>query len=484
VTPLRKLRKILFYLFLLIYLMLCPLVILHVLGYDLQVGGKQPILATGDLYVISFPPGAQVFVDGKKYSELTPTPVLDLAPGAHQLTLSLQDYIPWIHTVTIEEGKTSVLRDILLLPQQWRREELHPAMFQDILPMSEYPNLLLRQGPLLTDLYLYEMEKREVLPLVDAKSPLAQARIDSLIPLVNGSVLLVEARQGSSVLRLLITIQSGRVTVEDLSALIPEGIGTLEWTAENNRDLFFCREGFVTRINVPGARTYPRFPYQLRGFGIHNGTLYLLTLEGSLLSMDYEAGNVRSLDEYESIFSLLPAAGFIKITPRPNGVIIFRGQSGELLTAGKGGTVALERIKGYREHPEPSQLVLWQDQRIALLQLDQDGVSDLSTAATPQLQWLSVSGIDVQQAFFVLEGTHILYRDGESVLLLGPEREGERQKFPVADIRRGTSMYYYDRAGRLYFIDGLTGRLSSLQIIEKTQFVDQLLLDLRKRLPP
>jgi hypothetical protein len=484
VTPLWKLRKILFFLFLISYLTLCPLVILHVLGYDLQMGGKQPILATGDLYVVSFPPGAQVFIDGKKYPELTPLSVVDLTPGAHQLTLSLQDYMPWIHTVTIEKEKTSLLRDVLLIPEQWRREELHPATFQDIFPISEYPNLLLRKGPLLADLFLYEMEKRELLPLVDVKSPLAQARIDSLIPLVNGSVLLAEARQGSSVRRLLITIQSGNVAVQDLSALIPGGRRTLEWAAENATDLFYFSEGFVTRINVPAARTYPRFPYRLRGFGIRDGTLYFLTPEGSLLSMDYEAGNVQTLDEYKSIGSLLPAAGFIRITPRPNGVMIFRGQAGELVAAGKGGTVALEGIKGYREHPEPSQLVLWQDQRLAVLQLDPGGVSGQGKAATQQLQWLSVSGINVQQAFFVLEGTHILYRDVESVLLLGPEREGERQKFPVADIRQGTSMYYSDRTGRLYFIDGPTGRLSSLQIIEKTQFVDQLLLDIRKRLPP
>ena len=95
-----------------------------------------------------------------------------------------------------------------------------------------------------------------------------------------------------------------------------------------------------------------------------------------------------------------------------------------------------------------------------------------------------MSGINVQQAFFVLEASHILYRDGESVVLLGPEREGQWRKFPVANVHRDTSIYYSDHTGRLYYIDGRTGRLSSLQIFEKTQFVDQLLLDLRKKLPP
>jgi hypothetical protein len=484
VNPLRKLRKVLFYLFLLSYFVICPLLILHVLGYDLQVAGKRALLATGDLYLVSFPPGAQVFVDDKQYPELTPTSVLNLAPGEHQLTLSLQDYIPWIHTVTIEEGKTSVLRDVLLLPQQWQREELNPAVFLDILPISEYPNLLLRQGPRLVDISLYEMEQREVLPLVEKTSPFAELRIDSMVSLVNGSVFLLEARQGSSGVRLLVTIQSGHITVQDLSGLIPEGIGSLEWAAENARDLFFYRGGSVTRINVPRTRTSPAFPYRLRGFGIHNGNLYFLTLDGGLLSLDYDAANVRSLDGYDSIISLLPATGFIKVIPRPNGVMIFRGQNGELVISGLGKPMALERIKGYREHPEPSQLLLWQDRRLAVLHLGPGGASGRGAAAVPDLQWLPVSGINVEQAFFVLEGTHILFRDGARVLLLGPDREGERRKFPVADIRRGTSLYYSDRLGRLYFIDSLTGRLSSLQIIEKTQFTDQLLLDLRKRLPP
>jgi hypothetical protein len=479
-----KLRRFLFYFFLLVYIVLCPLIILHVLGYNLQLSGKRLIQATGDLYIASFPPGARLFVDSKEYSKLTPTSVLDLPPGPHELALSLQDYIPWIHTVTIEEGKTSVLRDILLLPQQWQLEELHPAAFQDILNMSEYPNLLLQQGPRLIDLFLYELERQEILPLVDVKSPFAEARIASLIPLANGSVLLVEAQRESSGLRLLVTIKSGSVTIKDLSTLIPAGIDGLQWAAENATDLFYYREGFVARINVPSGRSYPRFPYRLRGFGIHNDTLYFLTLEGSLISLDFDAKNVRSLDEYKSINSLLPASGFIRITPNDNGVLIFRGQNGELITAGKGGTVALERIKGYRDDPDPSQLVLWQDQRLAVLRLDPAAVSGQITAAAPQLQWIPVSGINVQQAFFVLEASHILYRDGESVVLLGPEREGQWRKFPVANVHRDTSIYYSDHTGRLYYIDGRTGRLSSLQIFEKTQFVDQLLLDLRKKLPP
>ncbi len=479
-----KLRRFLFYFFLLVYIVLCPLIILHVLGYNLRLSGKRLIQATGDLYIASFPPGARVFVDAKEYSKLTPTSVLDLPPGPHELTLSLRDYIPWIHKVTIEEGKTSVLRDVLLLPQQWRLEELHPAAFQDILPMSEYPNLLLQQGPRLIDLFLCELERQKVLPLVDLKSPFAEARIASLIPLANGSVLLVEAQRESSGLRLLVTIKSGSVTIKDLSTLIPAGIDGLHWAAENATDLFYYREGFVARINVPSGRTYPRFPYRLRGFGIHNGTLYFLTLEGSLISLDFDAKNVRSLDEYKSINSLLPASGFIRITPNDNGVLIFRGQNGELITAGKGGTVALERITGYRDDPDPSQLVLWQDQRLAVLRLDPAAISDQNTTAAPQLQWIPVSGVKVQQAFFVLEGTHILYRDGESVVLLGPEREGQRRVFPVTNVHPDTSIYYSDHAGRLYYINGRTGRLSSLQIFEKTQFVDQMLLDLRKRLPP
>lgn len=481
--PLRRFRKILFYLFLLIYILLCPLLILHVLGFKLQVGGKRPMLATGDLYVASFPPGARLILDDKEYAKLTPTSVLNLRPGPHQLTLSLQDYIPWIHTVTIEEGKTAVLRDILLLPQQWRRDELHPEAFRDILPVSEYPNLLLQQGPRIVDLFLYELERQEVLAVVDVKSPFAQATINSLVPLANSSVLLVEGRLLSSDVRLLITIQSGSVAIEDLSDLIPAGIDGLQWAAENAKDLFSYRDGFVTRINVPNRRIYPRFPYSLQGFGVGNSTLYFLTADGRLLSLDFNANNVETPDVFRGIDSQLPRTGFIKITPLDNGMMIFRGGNGELVTAGKHGIVALERIKGYRKDLDPNQLVLWQDQNLAILRFNPGRVSDQSTASPSQVEWIPVSGIRVEQAFFALEGTHILFRDGERVFLLSPDREGQRSTFPVAEVRRDTSVYYSDHTGRLYYIDSGSGRLSSLQIVEKTQFVDQLLLDLRKRLP-
>jgi hypothetical protein len=48
-------------------------------------------------------------------------------------------------------------------------------------------------------------------------------------------------------------------------------------------------------------------------------------------------------------------------------------------------------------------------------------------------------------------------------------------------VRSGTSVYYSEPAGELFYIDPETGRPSRLEIVRKTQLVEQLLLELRQR---
>jgi hypothetical protein len=476
------LRKLLFYLFVLIYILVCPVVILRVLGYDIRPGGKRQIVSTGDLYVASFPPGARLFIDGRQYSRPTPTSVLDLKPGSYRLRLWAEGYLPWTQTITVEPGKATVLDDVLLLPEHWPHSELDARAFEDILPSSEYPNLLLKRGPLLRDLFVYQVRRQAFLALPD--SALGAARILDLVPLAGGSVLLIEVKLDSAQRRLLLTIHSGSLDIRDLTDLVPEGVGNLIWAAEKPEDLFFYRQGSVTRINVPAATVYPSFPYRVRGFGVGNDTLFFLTAAGDLLIQEYDSERARLPAGFRGIGALLPPAGFVRLTPLQDGTVILRAPGGELLTAGKAGCLALGKVEGFRIETDPLRLLLWQDQRVGVLAFGGAKEPKPKRPLEVQPEWIPVPGIKVQQAFFVLEGTYVLYRNGARVVLVCPERGGQRKQVPVVQVRGGTSVYYSDRNGKLFYLDSLTGRPSSLEIIGNTQLVDQLLLDIRRRIQP
>jgi hypothetical protein len=476
------LRKLLFYLFLLIYLLVCPVVILHVLGYDIRPGGKREIVSTGDLYVASFPPGARLFIDDEEYPRQTPTSVLDLKPGKHELRLWAEGYLPWTQAVVVEAGKAAVLDDVLLLPEHWPRVELHTGAFEEILPSSEYPNLLLRRGAMLEDLYVYQIRRQTFLSLGPPGGIPAGNRVLNLVPLAGGRALLIEARTGSKKRWFVMTIQPGRVDVQDLTDLLPDSPAGLQWCAETPEDLFFYREGSVTRIHVPTATLYPSFPYRVRGFGVGNGTLCFLTAAGDLLIQGYDSERAPVPAGFSGIGAPLPQAGFLRLTPLRDGTVILQAPDGELFATGKDGPLALGKVKGFRVATDPLRLLLWQDQRLGILWLG--GVKQPEHSEGARLEWIPLQAIEVEQAFFVLEGTHLLYRDRGKVFLVAPERDGQRKTFPVVEVRDGTSVYYSDRDGKLYYIDKPSGRLSSLEIIGKNEIVDQLLLDIRKRIQP
>ncbi len=55
-----RLRKILFYLCALLYLISCPLTILYALGYGVQPGAQRGLVKTGVISLATLPPGAPV----------------------------------------------------------------------------------------------------------------------------------------------------------------------------------------------------------------------------------------------------------------------------------------------------------------------------------------------------------------------------------------------------------------------------------------
>ena len=71
------LRQILFWVFALIYLLVCPVIILYSLGLIINPD-TQEIDKTGIIYVSSIPTHADVYLGAKRYPEKTPT-IINLA---------------------------------------------------------------------------------------------------------------------------------------------------------------------------------------------------------------------------------------------------------------------------------------------------------------------------------------------------------------------------------------------------------------------
>src|SRR5277367_2322874 len=111
------LRKIIFYIFFLIYLILCPLIVARMLGFVINPLTHR-MVKTGLVYVSTNPPDATVYIDGRLAHQKTPTVLRDLTPGEHFIRIELNGYNDWERNIPILGKKATVLANTLLIPQE------------------------------------------------------------------------------------------------------------------------------------------------------------------------------------------------------------------------------------------------------------------------------------------------------------------------------------------------------------------------------
>ena len=109
------LRKIMFYVFLLIYTICAPWLILRMLGFIWHPSSFH-LVKTGLVIIHSTPPDANVYVDGKHASTQTPVTVRELVPGDHFIRLEKEGFHDWVNRIAISSNKATILEDIILKP--------------------------------------------------------------------------------------------------------------------------------------------------------------------------------------------------------------------------------------------------------------------------------------------------------------------------------------------------------------------------------
>jgi len=106
-------RKITVLIFFVLFFILAPLLITYSLGYryDFKTGNIQK---NGAFYIKSYPRGADIFITNNKNKHKTPTQVTNILPGIHEVSVSKNNYIPWIKKLAVYSGETTFAEDIVL----------------------------------------------------------------------------------------------------------------------------------------------------------------------------------------------------------------------------------------------------------------------------------------------------------------------------------------------------------------------------------
>src|SRR3989338_1681586 len=109
-----RLRRLLFYGFTVAYFVVCPWTILYALGYVVRPDGGQGFVRTGAIAVGGMPADAVVYVNGRRFTERTPTVIRNLLPGSYELRVARRQYQPWVRTVVVDAERVTAQERLIL----------------------------------------------------------------------------------------------------------------------------------------------------------------------------------------------------------------------------------------------------------------------------------------------------------------------------------------------------------------------------------
>ncbi len=509
------LRKTVFYVLLLVYLIVCPLVILYVLGYIFKPGIEPGLVTTGLIHLSTLPSGASVYLGNSRYTERTPTVIRDLLPGGYPVRVVLKDHEPWSRTVFVQPKKATALAPLLLWPKQPNRTQLLPGAFQSLIPLSGSRFLILMNGRQPEGGIVYDSGSGESWPLVNSNSPFRGGRIQWHASVEGSPFLLMRLRLPKQERFLGLELKHRHTQSVDLTRLFPDRPIQVQWSSHIPNPLFaLSADGFLDQIDIDTMAIHPRIMGPVLGYGLYHTTLYALMEDGSVRKRDHGNENDEILIRHPYLSKMFTESkGLWRLTVLAENRVLFHGPQGQLLANVPPYGLAKRDVLGFEWDRHRQRLLVWQSNAIGILDisklwkfpeeraLSQRNPTDTSAAVAYQAQgsrsfstqidsriadskrnegsnsvplstesltrWVFHQGRQIQQAFWALQGNYILFLDEDAVFLLEAASWTDGQPRRLLMVRPGSSIGYMEGTGMLYYLDAVTARLSAIEIVPR-----------------
>ena len=470
-------RRIIFSLFVLAYLMLCPLTILYAFGYSFRPGSERGLVKTGLIYLSTNPSGASVYLGKRRFTHRTPAMLRGLLPGQYPVRVSLKGYRPWEQWLPVEPEKATALEHILLLPLQ-----LHPDVKLDgpvdgLVPVPGSRFFLLARGPSLGEWHVYDWKEGKSWPLLAGHAGWASAKVLAQFTVKESPWILFRVEQPDGEHWLWIEMRRGETDPEDLTRLMVEPPETVEWEPHSHRHLFAIQHGWVDRLETADKATSPKWLEHVRGFGLSGRAVYVLKDDGLLVKMDRDGKDAEPVLELP--MTRAPVFGrpsFFRIHAVAPGVVLLLGARGELLMNRAPYLLADNGVIGCEGPPRRQRALVWTHEQIGVIHLPEELFEFEREGNAPHLRWVYQQGRQIEQACWLDEGFHVLVRDAGQLSVLELDTYGASRLEPLVETADAPFVYAED-AGAVYYLERSTGRLMMLQILPKHELLPLPVLD-------
>ncbi len=452
------------------------MIISYALGYIYTSGQEQGIVKSGLIYLSTAPPGASVYLGNRRYTKKTPAALTGLIPGDYPVKLVLKKHKTWAGTLPVEAGKATLLERILLLPEQRKRSILSSERFEDLIPMPRNRFFILAKGSKTEDLFVYDWKEEKIRSLLPAGSPFRTGELVSHFSIEESPNFLLQIDSAGGKKFLWITPKTKETLVRDLTGLFPEEPENVEWHPQDKKHLFAFQNGYLNRLNIVSGTVIPEFLQNVRGYGLGRGLfdkkVYVLTKDFLFKRVDFEKKKEELLlDDPVLGQSLFGEEGVYQIKVFSDEAIFFLGEEGKLLANRSPYRFVEEGVLGLEFYPKLKRVLLWKKDALGVLDFSKENNGENVFESSAKLVWVFKQGKRIEQAFWVYEGSYILFRDDNKIFLLELETYGKPHLYELLEVRHDSSIFYSEESGELYYLDPVSGNLSSMEILPRREIL-------------
>ena len=463
------LRKIVFYVFLLAYVVICPVLLLYALGYIFKPDTAEYIVKTGDIHLATLPDGATVYINKKVFQDKTPALIDKLLPGNYDVAMFLEGYDIWRDTLPVKAGKATVLDKILLVPKKRTSKTILTGNYEAIIPLKGANLFLISKSSSLGDYFDYSYKSDEISSVLEKTSPYRDYKIISYFKSKGCESILFNVSSGKDEKFLWIDFGNQKnPVIEDITDLFQEKPERVLWDPGDETNIFTFQSSHINRINLEKKALFPDYIKNVRGFGIKNETLYVLSNDKSIFSTDYDKKNIKYILSDENLGnSLFGSSGYFKILPFVKNILLFVGDKGELLSNHlpyKFIDSGLVELKFFEDEEEV--LVCTKD-KIGILDFSTEATGDIEFEKAPELLWVFTKGNNIRDAEWAYDDSHILFRDENIFYLLEANEYTGPRLSKIVNVKAKSKVFYSDDLGELYYIDPGSGNLLMTDIVPK-----------------
>ncbi|MFC1570216.1 hypothetical protein ACFL4E_00350, partial [Candidatus Omnitrophota bacterium] len=283
---------------------------------------------------------------------------------------------------------------------------------------------------------------------------------------------LVRASAQKAVKFLWIKLAEGGNTVKDISDLFIKEPDEISWESGNEDDLFSMHDGSLDKITVAEGAVYPELIRNVRGYGLFNGEIYLLSKSGTIIKTGYDAKTSTSiLDDPHLGEQIFGPSGFYQVKVLSDDIILFIGPDGELIANHLPYKFVDKGTRGIQFYQEENKVLIWKKDRIAILDFSAEKTQNTSFEKGPSMRWIYTEGKDIRNAFWVYEDSHVLFQDGENVSILGVEEFGVVTLDDVITVEKKSNIYFSEGTGLVYFLASKGKGLFETRIVPEKKLI-------------